>query len=115
MNISAAVGSGYTVEGQKTGEEKHGGLQIEVIPSYMPGLAKWLVKDEEAALYNSGLFVQEIKTPRELGLGPGVQIKSYPPMPTYQRSCMVKDLVRVRDGIILPAQVNPHSYLLSAY
>ena len=28
------MGSGYTVEGQVTGEEKFGGIQIEVTPSY---------------------------------------------------------------------------------
>ncbi len=28
------MGKGYTVEGQVTGEEKFGGLQIEVVPSY---------------------------------------------------------------------------------
>ncbi len=28
------MGKGYTVEGQVTGEEKFGGLQIEVLPSY---------------------------------------------------------------------------------
>ncbi|KAL3431832.1 hypothetical protein BDV09DRAFT_206421 [Aspergillus tetrazonus] len=32
--IAEAVGSGYTVEGQVSGKEKFGGIQIEVIPSY---------------------------------------------------------------------------------
>jgi len=35
------VGAGYTVEGQITGEEKFGGLQIEVIPVYRQDLKTW--------------------------------------------------------------------------
>ena len=85
-NIQDEVGSGYTVEGQKTGEEKHGGLQIEIIPSFRRNLRTWL-KEEDAqpkvwdpsavtSMFHSGPF--ETSTPKEQGLIPGDVIRSYP-------------------------------------
>lgn len=59
------VGSGYTVEGQKTGEEKHGGLQIEIIPEYQRKAQKWLVAKEEEALKNYRLYLDESRTPAD--------------------------------------------------
>lgn len=88
------MGSGYTVEGQKTGEEKHGGLQIEITPAYRSGLAKWLIEETDAALDDQSLFLDDTKTPVELGLKPGQRIRSYPPDPIYTRPSVVADLAR---------------------
>ena len=86
------VGSGYTVEGQKTGKEKHGGLQLEIIASYKVGLAKWLVEERDEALWDLDYFLDELKTPAELGLQAGDTIRSYPPDPTLLRDAIVDDL-----------------------
>jgi hypothetical protein len=87
------VGSGYTVEGQKSGEEKHGGIQIEIIPAYQKNVAKWLAATEGEALQNVCLYLDEAKTPAELGLKTGAKIRSYPPDATYQRLVILSDLI----------------------
>lgn len=92
------MGSGYTVEGQKTGEEKHGGLQIEIIPSYRRGLAKWLRTECEEALRYHHMFLDESNTPAELHLKPGDTILSYPPDPGYTRPSDVGDLLDEDDA-----------------
>lgn len=91
--IGTIVGSGYTVEGQKSGEEKHGGLQIEIIPAYQKKVAKWLAATEGEALRNAYLYLDEAKTPAELGLKTGAKIRSYPPEATYQRPVILSDLI----------------------
>lgn len=91
------VGSGYTVEGQKTGEEKHGGLPIEIIPSFRRNLRKWLeepgkpvASDELANCLNyNGL--NESKTPRELGLEVGSIIRLYPRVAHERVPCSISD------------------------
>lgn len=90
------MGSGYTVEGQKTGEEKYGGLQIEIIPSYerrlrtfLSGSAERLTTDE---LFDQSRELNEDKTPLELGLSVGDKIRSYPPIPTYWAPYAISDL-----------------------
>lgn len=67
-------------KGQKTGEEKHGGLQIEIIPSYRSGLRFWH-RDESPDEYDDSYdsFLDDMKTPRDLGFEPGGEIRSYPP------------------------------------
>jgi hypothetical protein len=81
------VGSGYTVEGQKTREEKFGGLQIEIIPSYETGLRTYLleatVSESATAPFDRSKILDEQKTPSELKLTPGAKIRSYPSSPTY--------------------------------
>ncbi|KAJ5153031.1 uncharacterized protein N7482_009509 [Penicillium canariense] len=96
--VAMPLGSGYTVEGQKTGEEKHGGLQIEVIPAYRRGSHKWLTMTEEQALRNRGLYLNETKTPNELGLHTGAKLRAYPPVPTYRKPVEVGDLLKETDG-----------------
>jgi hypothetical protein len=91
------VGSGYTVEGQKTGEEKHGGLQIEIIPAYRKKAQKWLAAAEEEALQDRGLYLDESKTPAELGLEAGSKVRVYPSPPTYGKPVQVGDLYWVRE------------------
>jgi hypothetical protein len=81
------VGSGYTVEGQKTREEKFGGLQIEIIPSYETGLRTYLleasVSESTTEPFVELKILDEQKTPSELKLTPGAKIRSYPSSPTY--------------------------------
>lgn len=93
------MGSGYTVEGQKTGEEKHGGLQIEIIPSYQQRSKVWLreplngVEPEiTEALFGWSSFVDEFMTPSELKLGPGDTIRCYPATPTYEEPLEIAEL-----------------------
>ncbi len=90
------MGSGYTVEGQKTGVEKFGGLQIEIIPSYEERLRTFLPEPTGSSTLNDLLdlscILDEEKTPLELGMRPGAKIRSYPSMPTYWASCVISDL-----------------------
>ncbi|KAI4696651.1 uncharacterized protein J4E88_000828 [Alternaria novae-zelandiae] len=39
--VAMPLGSGYTVEGQKTSKEQHGGLQLEITPEFLPDLRLW--------------------------------------------------------------------------
>ena len=99
------MGSGYTVEGQKTGEEKHGGLQIEIIPSFPERLRGWLKSDsvpaESAAfrmLHHRSEWMKEHKTPRGLGLAVGDSIRGYPIPPFKEVPCVMSDLVGSQIG-----------------
>ncbi|KAJ5377689.1 uncharacterized protein N7496_005098 [Penicillium cataractarum] len=94
--VAMPLGSGYTVEGQKTGEEKHGGLQIEIIPAYSKKAQKWLAATEEEALQDPGLYLDESKTPAQLRLEAGSQVRAYPSPPTYCKPVEVGDLYRVK-------------------
>lgn len=89
------VGSGYTVEGQKTGEEKHGGLQIEIIPAFRQTPTRWLaatVKPEYALYEDPDLYLDETKTPAELGLEVGSKVRVYPSPATYTVPVEVRDI-----------------------
>jgi hypothetical protein len=89
------VGSGYTVEGQKTGEEKHGGLQIEIIPAYKTNLRAWTLDREPDTYFNfvSQAIIDEMRTPAEMGLKTGDKIRSYPPSPVYDKPMEVFDML----------------------
>ncbi|OQU97521.1 hypothetical protein CLAIMM_03446 isoform 2 [Cladophialophora immunda] len=82
--VAMPLGSGYTVEGQKTGKEKHGGLQIEVIPSFEVKLRSWVTDQNECLGVEElldrlvSVHIDEFKTPRELGLEVGATIRLYP-------------------------------------
>ena len=67
------VGSGYTVEGQKTSEEKHGGLQLEVIPTLERGLRSWARNMEEQIRHP----FEEHLTPAQYMLQSGDVVRSY--------------------------------------
>jgi hypothetical protein len=90
------VGSGYTVEGQKTGEEKFGGLQIEIVPSFEPQLRTWLPepigRDTMPDSFDWPSVLDEQKNPSELKLNPGTKIRSYPSPPTYSAPYQISDL-----------------------
>lgn len=93
------MGSGYTTEGQKTGQEKYGGLQIEVIPEYQRDLRKWLPDNLSAstmtAILNgdSSYFLPETSTAAELSLRPGDKIRSYPSSLRTFKYVKISDLI----------------------
>jgi hypothetical protein len=93
------VGSGYTVEGQQTGKEKHGGLQIEIIPAYRRRSQYWLSETEGEALQDPRLcldeylYLDELMTPDELGLEAGAKVRLYLSPPSYGRLLEVGDLI----------------------
>ena len=63
------MGSGYTVEGLVTGEEKFGGIQIEVTPSYHKhGCLFWYMTESGRSM------IPEDGTPRGQGLEGGSTI-----------------------------------------
>ena len=93
------MGAGYTVEGQKTGEEKHGGLQIEIIPSYQQHSRVWLreplngVESETTRdSFEWQNTLNEFMTPSELKLNPGDTIRCYPASPTYEEPLRLAEL-----------------------
>jgi hypothetical protein len=71
------VGSGYTVEGQVTSEEKFGGFQIEVTPAYQKlGTKTFWYEDRTGKCIN----IEEAHTPRNHGLKEG-NVVFMTPMP----------------------------------
>lgn len=93
LTVCFLVGSGYTVEGQKTGEEKHGGIQLEIIPSYTRGLRNWLKEETPEVLNDPYAFLDELRTPEQLGLKTGDKILSYAEEAFYSRPHTVGDLI----------------------
>ena len=76
------MGSGYTVEGQKTGEEKLGGLRIKITPAYITGLRSWM-SDTIAEPAPNDIFayvkrLEETRTPAELQRKAGDILRQYP-------------------------------------
>ncbi|KIW86331.1 hypothetical protein Z517_01727 [Fonsecaea pedrosoi CBS 271.37] len=93
--VAMPLGSGYTVEGQKTGEEKHGGLQIEIIPAFQERLRTW-AKDQTGDIKASDLEygrLNEHSTPRQLGFGVGNTIRLYPEKAVEYVPATVADMV----------------------
>lgn len=83
-----SVGGGYTVEGQITGEENFGGIQIEVIPSYKKlDRMSFSYETEEGMRRN----VEEAQTPRDYGLVGGNKISVVPNPPTFVRPTKIRD------------------------
>jgi hypothetical protein len=94
------VGQGYTVEGQKTGEEKFGALQIEVIPDFEEDLRYWTRAPREATEPRqpdlAGLILPMLndqRTPFELSLRSGDKLRSYPRNPIQTVPLTISDLV----------------------
>jgi|ERR1700733_14539125 hypothetical protein len=107
------VGAGYTVEGQKTGEERFGGLQIEIIPSYERGLKTWQLGHTEqggrTVVFDESRNLDERKTPSELRLSPGVKIRSYPSRPTYWAPYQISELTGAALNEDMHLKVSLHS------
>lgn len=76
------MGSGYSVEGQISGEEKFGGLQIEIIPSYQRNLKMWVTAPKSGESDLSYPFdhkrLDEGSTPADIGLKPSDKLRAYP-------------------------------------
>jgi hypothetical protein len=84
------VGSGYTLEGQITGEEKFGGIQIEVVPSYQKiNMMSFSYGNREGGRTH----ITESQTPREYGLEGGSKIAMLPNPPTFSRIARICDLL----------------------
>ena len=88
------VGAGYSVEGQKTGEEKFGGLQLEVTPAYRPDLKLWF-RATESLIENCDRFgaLDEYTTPATNGLRPGDRLRLHPRPPVESVPFKIRDLV----------------------
>ena len=83
-----AVGGGYTVEGQITGEENFGGIQIEVIPSYKKlNRMRFSYETEEGMWRN----IEEAQTPRDYGLVGGSKIFAVPNPSAFVRPTKIRD------------------------
>jgi hypothetical protein len=89
------VGSGYTIEGQKTSKEQYGGLQLEITPELLPKRRLWsLSKDKYIVKSERGVSgdLDEMNTPEQLGRKIGDVLRSYPTDSTYEVPLKTKHL-----------------------
>jgi hypothetical protein len=70
--VAMPLGSGYTVEGQLTGREEFGGIQLVV---YEPKPGKFPETEPPLPEWSEGLMLQESVQPEGMGLGAGGSIK----------------------------------------
>ena len=84
-----AVGSGYTVEGQISGKETFGGIQIEVIPSYECNSYTFKYRDEQG----KHVEMAENSTPRKRGLKNGDMVKMTNVSTTFRDPAKICDLL----------------------
>ncbi|KIW90985.1 uncharacterized protein Z519_08768 [Cladophialophora bantiana CBS 173.52] len=97
--VAMPLGSGYTVEGQKTGKEKHGGLRIEIIASFKTNLRTWIkYKDQSlnAAVLQHRLQydrLDEFETAREVGYEVGDEIRMCPQKTLELVPCTLTDMI----------------------
>ena len=83
-----SVGSGYTAEGQITGKEKFGGIQIEVVPSYQKlNMMSFSYENQEG----TWTHIVEAQTPRDYRLEGGSKIAMVPNPPTFSRPARIHD------------------------
>jgi hypothetical protein len=113
------VGSGYTVEGQKTSEEKHGGLQLEVTPQMVRGKRFWSYAKQQSIKLEGGYQtrfdeIRESFTPRELGCNIGDVLRSYPTEVTYRKPLRIRDLAASRTEGMTENNVSQNPDLSSA-
>lgn len=89
--IGLPVESGYTVEGQVTGEEKWGGIQIEVTPAYRSAAkhSYFIISPDGGKIH-----MTEWKTPQDYGLGEGVQVEMTPYPSSFWRPAQIRDYLR---------------------
>eukprot|EP00727_Mastigamoeba_balamuthi_P009870 m51a1_g5505 hypothetical protein (551) ;mRNA; f:373208-375055 len=65
--IAMPLGKGYTIEGQVTGSEDVGGMQIDVIPPFVRDVRATVLSDPKAPSKKDEVDCS--KSPKELGLG----------------------------------------------
>ncbi|KAL4740495.1 hypothetical protein BDV11DRAFT_204276 [Aspergillus similis] len=87
--IAAAVGSGYTVEGQVSGKEKFGGIQIEVIPSYEHGTHTFSYSTEQGHVK----YAAEHDTPSDYALKDGDKVTMAPKPSTFMGQARLCDFL----------------------
>ncbi|CAN9310331.1 unnamed protein product [Alternaria alternata] len=100
------VGSGYTVEGQKTSKEQHGGLQLEITPELFPEQRLWSYSKDKyivKSAHDSSNGLDEMKTPEQLGGKIGDILRSYPADSTYEEPFKMKHLARSETDITCKA------------
>jgi hypothetical protein len=111
------VGAGYTVEGQKTGEERFGGIQIEIDHSYERGLRTWQLEHAgqggKTVVFDESKNLDERKTPSELRLSPGAKMRSYPSSPTYWAPYQISELIETAPNEEIHLRVSLRSRELS--
>jgi hypothetical protein len=113
------VGSGYTVEGQKTSEEKHGGLQLEVTPEMVRGKRFWSYAKQQCIKLTNGRQgiadeLYESSTPHKLGCNIGDILRSYPTEVTYRKPLRIRDLAASRTEGMMENNVSQNLDLSSA-
>ena len=88
------MGAGYTVEGQKSGEEKFGGLQIEITPRYKSKLKLWFcASDRQCKKFSYDGMLDEYTTPTGNNMQVGDKLRVHPVPPTKLVPKKVSDLV----------------------
>ncbi|OJJ63984.1 hypothetical protein ASPSYDRAFT_26018 [Aspergillus sydowii CBS 593.65] len=87
--VAMPLGSGYTVEGQVSGKETFGGIQIEVIPSYECNSYTFKHRDGQ----DKHVDIAENSTPRSRGLKNGDMIKMTPEPSTFRGLARICDLL----------------------
>jgi len=93
------VGSGYTVEGQVTGEENFGGFQIEVTPAYQKLRTKTFWNEDRTG---KCIYVDEAHTPRDHGLKEGDVVFMSPTPRKFRRASRLREFLgpeEVPEGI----------------
>lgn len=77
--VAVPLGSGATVEGQVTGEETHGGVQLRAVGLTEEALAKWRAEQQEcAAICEDGMAMMacsEAIGSADMGLGAGGRMR----------------------------------------
>jgi len=92
--LSLEVGSGYTIEGQKTGKEDIGGLQIEVTPVYKSDLKIWCRdSNKEPGVFTPLQRLHEQTTPAANNIKPGEKLRVHPVPPVHEVPYNISDLV----------------------
>ncbi|KAF1964945.1 hypothetical protein BU23DRAFT_39223 [Bimuria novae-zelandiae CBS 107.79] len=106
-SLPCLFGSGYTVEGQKTSVEAHGGLQIEVIPKYQDHLRRWF-QDTDGHVKTLDLNdvdidwsqnLNEHDTPASIGLRVGQSVRSYAEPALQRKPLNVEGVAGQRDAV----------------
>ncbi|KAL4997886.1 hypothetical protein BDV10DRAFT_201560 [Aspergillus recurvatus] len=92
--ISDTVGSGYTVEGQVSGKEKFGGIQIEVIPSYERYTHAFSYSTEKGFVE----YAAEHNTPRDYALKDGDKVIMAPEPSTFRGQARLCDFLDDGEG-----------------
>ncbi|KAL4986745.1 hypothetical protein BDW68DRAFT_178446 [Aspergillus falconensis] len=87
--VAMPLGSGYTVEGQVSGKEKFGGIQIEVIPSYERYTRTFSYSTEKGFVN----YAAEHDTPRDCALKDGDKVVMAPEPSTFRGQARLCDFL----------------------